>query len=234
MRSSIFFLAGVLVTGVVARAGDMSVPHPAPTAECTYSRAAEAARSGPAVSSSAASRSTSPARSRLRRRQGLRRRHDARQAREEIDELLASDAFVDRWTMWFGDLVQNVQVASNTREYYRPQRLLQLHERLDQGPQAVRPDGARAHRRQGRQLHVGEANYSSASSSRTVRSRTRTTTSRRTGRALPRHAAAVPLLPQRPRPSRAGQQRYLASKKRATILVATPAFFARTRARAAA
>jgi len=37
---------------------------------------------------------------------------------KKIDELLASDAFVDRWTMWFGDLVQNVQVASNSREYY--------------------------------------------------------------------------------------------------------------------
>src|SRR5437867_198307 len=36
----------------------------------------------------------------------------------KIDQLLASDAFVDRWTMWFGDLVQNVQVASNFREYY--------------------------------------------------------------------------------------------------------------------
>ena len=35
-----------------------------------------------------------------------------------IDQLLASDAFVDRWTMWFGDLVQNVQVATNIREYY--------------------------------------------------------------------------------------------------------------------
>lgn len=35
-----------------------------------------------------------------------------------IDELLASDAFTDRWTMWFGDLVQNVQIANNTREYY--------------------------------------------------------------------------------------------------------------------
>jgi hypothetical protein len=35
-----------------------------------------------------------------------------------IDQLLASDAFVDRWTMWFGDLVQNVQVATNAREYY--------------------------------------------------------------------------------------------------------------------
>src|ERR1051325_1571255 len=34
-----------------------------------------------------------------------------------IDQLLASDAFVDRWTMWFGDLVQNVQVSSNSREF---------------------------------------------------------------------------------------------------------------------
>jgi len=36
----------------------------------------------------------------------------------KIDELLASDAFTDRWTMWFGDLVQNVQVSNNSREYY--------------------------------------------------------------------------------------------------------------------
>lgn len=36
-----------------------------------------------------------------------------------IDKLLASDAFVDRWTMWFGDLVQNVQAATNSREYYQ-------------------------------------------------------------------------------------------------------------------
>jgi hypothetical protein len=34
-----------------------------------------------------------------------------------IDQLLASDAFVDRWTMWFGDLVQNVSAASNSREF---------------------------------------------------------------------------------------------------------------------
>src|SRR5579859_1579321 len=34
-----------------------------------------------------------------------------------IDQLLASDAFVDRWTMWFGDLVQNVQISGNSREY---------------------------------------------------------------------------------------------------------------------
>jgi nucleoside diphosphate kinase len=37
---------------------------------------------------------------------------------KKIDELLASDAFADRWTLWFGDLVQNVQVADNSREFY--------------------------------------------------------------------------------------------------------------------
>lgn len=31
-----------------------------------------------------------------------------------IDQLLASDAFADRWTMWLGDLVQNVTPATNT------------------------------------------------------------------------------------------------------------------------
>jgi hypothetical protein len=36
----------------------------------------------------------------------------------KIDELLASDAFTDRWTMWFGDLVQNVQISDSSREYY--------------------------------------------------------------------------------------------------------------------
>jgi len=37
---------------------------------------------------------------------------------KNIDQLLASDAFNDRWTMWFGDLVQNVTVSNNVREYY--------------------------------------------------------------------------------------------------------------------
>src|SRR5215203_4800324 len=36
----------------------------------------------------------------------------------KIDELLQSDAFVDRWTMWYGDLVQNVQVSDAVRQYY--------------------------------------------------------------------------------------------------------------------
>ncbi len=34
-----------------------------------------------------------------------------------IEQLLASDAFVDRWTMWLGDLVQNTQTATNTTEF---------------------------------------------------------------------------------------------------------------------
>src|SRR5262249_45788530 len=38
---------------------------------------------------------------------------------KKIDELISSDAFVDRWTMWFGDLVQNVRQSTNSNE--RPQ-----------------------------------------------------------------------------------------------------------------
>jgi Protein of unknown function (DUF1553)/Protein of unknown function (DUF1549) len=36
----------------------------------------------------------------------------------KIDALLASDAFVERWTMWYGDLIQNVQVSDAVRQYY--------------------------------------------------------------------------------------------------------------------
>ncbi|HKO56210.1 MAG TPA: DUF1549 domain-containing protein, partial [Thermoanaerobaculia bacterium] len=39
---------------------------------------------------------------------------DANKRDKVIDRLLASPAFADRWTMWFGDHVQNTQVASNT------------------------------------------------------------------------------------------------------------------------
>jgi hypothetical protein len=40
---------------------------------------------------------------------------DSRSDKRErlVDELMASEEFVDRWTLWFGDLVQNVQVSSN-------------------------------------------------------------------------------------------------------------------------
>ena len=34
-----------------------------------------------------------------------------------VDELLASEAFVNRWTLWFGDLVQNVVTSNNSRLY---------------------------------------------------------------------------------------------------------------------
>jgi hypothetical protein len=35
-----------------------------------------------------------------------------------VEQLLSSPAFVDRWTMWFGDLVQNVQFSDSSREFY--------------------------------------------------------------------------------------------------------------------
>jgi hypothetical protein len=37
----------------------------------------------------------------------------ANKREKAIDQLLASDAFADRWTMWLGDLVQNVAAAMN-------------------------------------------------------------------------------------------------------------------------
>lgn len=42
----------------------------------------------------------------------------ANKRERKIDQLLASDGFTDRWTMWFGDLVQNVQFSSNTWLFY--------------------------------------------------------------------------------------------------------------------
>ena len=35
---------------------------------------------------------------------------------KKIDQLIASDAFNDRWTLWFGDLVQNVRRSTNSNE----------------------------------------------------------------------------------------------------------------------
>src|SRR6266542_4872994 len=53
----------------------------------------------------------------------------------KIDQLLASDAFADRWTMWFGDLVQNVQTSANSREYYLGRNLYYtfIHDSLKNG-----------------------------------------------------------------------------------------------------
>ncbi len=44
---------------------------------------------------------------------------DAGKREKLIDRLLASDAFADKWTMWFGDLVQNVQTSAATIEYFQ-------------------------------------------------------------------------------------------------------------------
>lgn len=35
----------------------------------------------------------------------------------KIDELLGSEGYVDRWTLWFGDLVQNVRFSTNINLY---------------------------------------------------------------------------------------------------------------------
>jgi hypothetical protein len=173
MRSSIFFLVGVLAGGALFADG--------PAAECTYSRAAAAAKSAPAVwhrISANAELAAPTAASTPRRRATTPPKGDpwqftpvnfidseifgkmvkdgvrwtgpstdteflrrvtldltgeipspddvkafltdpsADKRAKAIDRLLASDAFVDRWTMWFGDLVQNVQVASATVESY--------------------------------------------------------------------------------------------------------------------
>jgi hypothetical protein len=173
MRSSIFFLCGVLATSVVARGDEPTFPKP----ECTYSRAAEAAKSGPVVwhrvsmaaeliaptsADSGRHRAAAPPKGEPPAftavnfidtevfgkmvRDGIRwtgpsgdteflRRvtldltgeipspddvkafladTSADKRTKAIDRLLNSDAFVDRWTMWFGDLVENVQTASNS------------------------------------------------------------------------------------------------------------------------
>ena len=35
---------------------------------------------------------------------------------KKIDQLIGTDPYIDRWTMWFGDLVQNVRNTVNSRE----------------------------------------------------------------------------------------------------------------------
>jgi Protein of unknown function (DUF1549)/Protein of unknown function (DUF1553) len=175
MRPYFLVLVGVLAGGSVSAGDEVIVPHP----ECTYSRAAEQARSGPAVwhrASMAAELLAPTATSSGRHRaaappkgsplapanfidveifgkmtqDGVRwtaisgdaeflRRvtldltgeipspddvkafvadTSADKRTKTIDRLLASDAFVDRWTMWFGDLVQNVQIAMSNSELY--------------------------------------------------------------------------------------------------------------------
>jgi len=43
---------------------------------------------------------------------------DADKRAKLVDRLLASDAFTDRWTLWFGDLTQNVRTASSIDLFY--------------------------------------------------------------------------------------------------------------------
>jgi hypothetical protein len=78
----------------------------------------------------------------------------------KIDELLGSDAFVDRWTMWYGDLVQNVQVSDTGRQYYlgRNAHYLWIRDSIRAGKpydQMVREDLAG----EGDNFTVGTANY---------------------------------------------------------------------------
>ncbi|HET7710400.1 MAG TPA: DUF1549 domain-containing protein [Thermoanaerobaculia bacterium] len=44
---------------------------------------------------------------------------DTNKREKLIDTLLASEGYADKWTMWFGDLVQNVQTSAATIEYFQ-------------------------------------------------------------------------------------------------------------------
>src|SRR4051812_33455710 len=219
MRSFILVLVGVLAGGIVS-AGD-ELTEPKPNAECTYSRAAERARSGPAVwhRASMAAELVAPAAASSGRHRaaappkgsplapanfidveifgkmtqdGIRwtaqsgdteflRRvtldltgeipspddvkafladTSADKRAKTIVRLLASDAFVDRWTMWFGDLVQNVQVAMSNSELYpgRDAYYKFIRNSIKAGKpydQMVREVIAGA----GKSFTIGEANY---------------------------------------------------------------------------
>jgi Protein of unknown function (DUF1553)/Protein of unknown function (DUF1549) len=78
----------------------------------------------------------------------------------KIDELLSSDAFVDRWTMWYGDLVQNVAASDSVRQYYlgRNAHYLWIKDSIRTGKRydvMVREDLAGT----GDNFSVGVANY---------------------------------------------------------------------------
>ncbi len=78
----------------------------------------------------------------------------------KIDQLLQSDAFVDRWTLWYGDLVQNVQVSDSVRQYYlgRNAHYLWIKESIRSGKPydaMVRDDLAG----EGDNFSAGTANY---------------------------------------------------------------------------
>ena len=75
-------------------------------------------------------------------------------APSSIDELLANPEWVDKWTMYFGDLYQNTPNQAQHRPAplpAGPQRLLQMDSRFARRRQAVQPDGDRADLRRRRQ-----------------------------------------------------------------------------------
>jgi len=85
---------------------------------------------------------------------------DARKREKAIDALLASDGFAEKWTMWFGDLVQNVQFSAATSEYYPGRNAWHdyIYSSIKSGKpydQMVREQIAGA----GRSFTNGEANY---------------------------------------------------------------------------
>jgi hypothetical protein len=77
-----------------------------------------------------------------------------------IDKLLASPEYADKWTMWFGDLVQNVQAATATVEYYQGRNAWHdfIYSSIASGKpydQMVREEIAGA----GKSFTAGEANF---------------------------------------------------------------------------
>lgn len=85
---------------------------------------------------------------------------DPNKREKMIDKLIASDGFVDKWTMWFGDLVQNVQNATNSVEYYQGRNAYYrfIHDSIQSGKpydQMVREVIVGS----GLSFTVGESNY---------------------------------------------------------------------------
>ena len=69
----------------------------------------------------------------------LRRRHRARQARQADRRTAAKPEWVDKWTMYFGDLYQNTDRTSTFLNRFRagPQRVLQVDPRFARREQAL-------------------------------------------------------------------------------------------------
>ena len=134
--------------------------------------------------------------------------------------------------MWFGDLVQNVQVVDeHPRVLPRPQRLLHyIHDSIKNDKpydQMVREIIAGT----GDSFTTGAANFwvRQIQQNGPIQD-TYDNLAAHSRREVPRHAAALPLLPQRPRASRAGQHLSEVASTRYDFW-GNAAFFARDRAR---